>query len=133
MPATFCSFPIDITVVENRETDISTTVTKKDGTLVSTTDTVFGPLVLTFRNPVNGKSFTRDLSGSTVNVSRADGTGRFVGVGNNWLAFGPTGRANTGEPGLVITHGPVKVTFTGNIAQTFSLHGNQENGCALLT
>ena len=89
LPTAFCGFPLDITVVKNQETDITTTVTKKDGTAVSTTDTVFGPLVLTFTNPANGKFFTRDVSGTTVNVSRADGTGTFVGVGNNWLVFGP--------------------------------------------
>ena len=44
---------------------------------------------------------------------------------------------NTKEPGLVFTKGLVNVTFkTVNklpTAQTFSLNGTQENGCALLS
>ena len=133
LPPVFCGFQIDLTQVKNKETDITTTVTKKDGTAVSTTDVVYGPLVLKFTNHDTGKSFTRDVSGTTTEVDKPDGTATFVGVGNNFLGFGPGGRANTGEPGLAITHGPVKVTIANGTVQTFSLHGTQENGCLLLS
>jgi len=137
VPDTSCGFQIDITPVKNQETDITTTVTKKDGTkdgtLVSTTDVIYGLLVLKFTNSETGKSFTRDVSGTTIEVDKPDGTATFVGVGNNWLGFGPRGQANTGEPGLAITHGPIKLTIANGTVQTFSLHGTQENGCALLS
>ena len=66
-------------------------------------------------------------------TTNPDGSGTFQGRGNNWLGFGPNGQANTGEPGLVFTSGLVTVTFAGGTAQTFSLNGHQENGCALLS
>lgn len=133
LPPVFCGFQIDLTQMQNKETDITTTVTKKDGTPVSTTNVVYGPLVLKFTNHNTGKSFTRDVSGTTIEVDKPDGTATFVGVGDNFLGFGPGGRANTGEPGLAITHGPIKLTIANNTVQTFSLHGTQENGCLLLS
>jgi hypothetical protein len=59
-------------------------------------------------------------------------TGTEVGADNNWWAFGPKSRANTGEPGLVFTSGPVELQFTGNVVTRFSVFGSQVNGCALL-
>ena len=135
-----CGFPIDITVVKNKETAIETVVTKKDGTPVSDTTLTSGPLVLTFTNHNDtSKSFTRDLSGTTLDVTKGLND-TFVGTGNNWEGIGPTGQVKTGEPGLVISHGLIKLTITidpgpppvGTV-QTFSVHGTQENGCALLS
>ena len=48
------------------------------------------------------------------------------------LIFGPGGRANTGEPALVITNGIAKVTFDGPVATSFRLVGRQANICATL-
>lgn len=58
----------------------------------------------------------------------------FVGDGSNWLALGPNGRANTGEPGLVFTNGHVVVDSIGKnpaTATSFSLgpDSTQEDGC----
>jgi hypothetical protein len=136
LPNVLCPFAVDIIVVKNKETAIETVVThKSDGSLVSDTTLTTGPLILKFSNDSNPtKSITRDVSGSTVDVTKPT-TETFVGTGSNWLGFGPGGQHNTGEPGVVITHGLVKLTInpTTHTVLTFSLKGSQENVCALLS
>jgi hypothetical protein len=103
-----------------------------------TTTRTRGTLVLTFAHvDANGKvikTVTEDVSGPTTQTSNSSTTvGQFVGDGNNWEAFGPNGRINTNEPGLVFTSGHVVVDFTGITATSFSLRGRQEDGCRLLS
>ena len=124
-----CVFAVDIAVVTNNEVQAtpSKTVTMRKGALI-----------LSFKNDTTGKTIEENVSGPTTRTVSSDGSsGTFQGEGPNWLAFGPHGQANTGEPGLVITKGQVTVTFTfaNNVgtAQTFSLNGTQENVCALLS
>ena len=97
-----------------------------------------GTLVLTFAHvDANGrviKAVTENVSGPTTQTINSSTTvGQFVGEGNNWEAFGPHGRTNTKEPGLVFTSGRVVVDSTGNTATSFSLRGTQEDGCLLLS
>ena len=100
-----------------------------------------GTLVLTFAHvDANGKvikAVTENVSGPTTLTFNSTTTfGHFVGEGNNWEAFGPHGRANTNEPGLVFTSGHVVVDSTGmnpSTATSFSLSGKQEDGCLLLS
>lgn len=123
---------ISVTVKRNRREAMTTT----SGDV--TTTRTRGTLVLTFAHvDANGKvikTVTEDVSGPTTQTSNSSTTvGQFVGDGNNWEAFGPNGRINTNEPGLVFTSGHVVVDFTGITATSFSLRGRQEDGCRLLS
>jgi hypothetical protein len=124
-PDTSTFFKVDVNPVANKE-KVTTT---GGGDVVSTT----GKLVLSFTNETTQKTIVKNVSGPTTVTTNPDGSGTFQGTGINWLGFGPHGQANTGEPGLVFTSGLVTVTFAGGTAQTFSLNGHQENGCALLS
>lgn len=124
----FCTFAIYVAVVTNDEFKQMTKLA--DGTMVAR---VKGNLVLTFKNETTGKTIEENVSGPFTHTMSPDGSGTFRGAGPNWLLFGPHGRVKTGEPGLVFTKGQVTVTSIGNVAQTFSLNGTQQNGCALLS
>jgi hypothetical protein len=124
-----CVFPVDIAVVTNSEFQDVTTL--PGGTTVTK---ITGNLVLSFKNDTTGKTIEKNVSGPTTETTSPDGSsGTFRGEGPNWLAFGPHGQVNTGEPGLVFTSGLVTVTSANGTAQTFSLNGTQANGCALLS
>jgi hypothetical protein len=125
--AAFCGFDVYINPVEDNE--FATTTTLADGTTVTS---VTGRFVESYTNLATGKTIIRNVSGPTTTTQRPNGTATFVGAGDNRLIFGPRGRANTGEPALVTTSGRVVVTFTGNVATSFSLAGTQENLCATL-
>lgn len=123
---------IRVTVEINRREARSTTAGD-----VTTTWTR-GALVLTFKhlgaNRKVIKAVTENVSGPTTQTYNSSTTvGQFVGEENNWEAFGPNGRKNTHEPGLVFTRGRVVVDSTGNTATSFSLRGTQEDGCLLLS
>lgn len=123
-----CGFQIDVVKVADERKITDTTL--RNGDVVERTT---GKLVLRFTNhlaPI--KSIVKDVSGPTIRITHADDTGVFVGAGKNWIAIGPTGQKNTGQPGLVFTSGLVTLTFTGNIINKFSVIGHLENGCALL-
>lgn len=123
-----CAFALDIAVVKNKEFQQVTTLA--DGTTVTR---IKGNLVLSFKNDTTGKTIEENVSGPTTQTIKPDGTGIFQGEGLNYFLFGPHSRMNTGEPGLVFTAGQLTVTSTGNISQTFTLNGTQQNGCALLS
>ena len=132
--ATFCAFDVKVAVVANGELQNVTTL--PDGTTVTK---IMGPLVLSFTNKTHPrKTIVKDVSGSTTTAVSPNGSNvTQQGDGANWFAIGPGGRMNTGEPALVFTYGPVTLTVTvangvGTV-QTFSLHGTQQNGCALLS
>jgi hypothetical protein len=131
-----CGFPITITQVKNQELSIETLVSKKsDGTQVSDTTVVTGPLVLKWTNDTNGKSFTRDVSGKTLTTQAGvNDTVTFLGTGANWEGLGPNGQQNAHRPGLNITHGLIKLTIdpASGTVLTWNLHGTAEDGCALL-
>ena len=123
---------ISVTVETNRREQMLTTA----GDVTTTRSK--GALVLTFAHvDANGKvikAVTENVSGPTTQTFNSTTTvGQFVGEGNNWEAFGPHGRGNTGEPGLVFTSGRVVVGSTGITATSFSLSGTQEDGCLLLS
>jgi hypothetical protein len=124
-----CPFAVDIAVITNNEfQDVSKLA---DG---STVTKITGKLFLSFKNDTSGKTIEENVSGPTTTTVSADGSSAtFQGEGPNWLAFGPHGQANTGEPGLVFTSGLVTVTSANGTAQKFSLNGNQENGCTMLS
>ena len=106
--------------------------TLADGTTVQN---ITGNLVLSFKNDTTGKTIEKNVSGPSTTTTPPAGNVTFQGRGPNWLAFGPHGQANTKEPGLVFTSGLVTVMINpaNNTAQSFSLNGTQENGCALLS
>jgi len=124
-----CGFPVQIGVVDSKEYVIHDSFLA-DGTEVQR---VTGQLVLRFTNLDSGKSIVENVSGPSTSTLSPDGGGSFEGQGRSWLAFGPRGQGNTGEPGLVFTDGNVIVAFTGHVATSFSLSGTQVNGCALLS
>jgi hypothetical protein len=114
-----CSaFPILVSVVANNEYQKVTTLL--DGTTV--TD-ITGRLVLSFTNADTGYTVVRNVSGPTTETDYPDGTGTFIGRGNNWFGFGPHSQANTGEPGAVITTGRVTLQIGGGAITSFSLDG----------
>jgi len=128
----YCPFRVDIGVVTDREYE--ETLTFNDGAMI-TRDA--GPLVLSFKNHNTGKTIVRNVSGRTTTIiAPGQATGTFTGTGSNWLAFGPNGRSNTGEPGLAFTRGFVVVEFDNTTGTTtgFALDpdASQVNGCALL-
>jgi hypothetical protein len=137
LPPAFCGFWIHVGIVRDNELH---TITNTNGTTV---ERVTGKLILSFTNTgptgdTAGKNIIQDVSGPTTTTSRPDGTALFQGTGRNWLAFGPGGQANTGEPGLVFTHGKVTVTSAPNAAGIptaikFALDGRQVDGCDLLS
>jgi len=103
---------ITVTVVTNLRQESKTT---SPGGVKTTTSQ--GELFLTFAHlNASGaliKAVTEDVGGPTTVTGYPDGRGLFEGTGKNWLSFGPRGRANTGQPGLVFTDGPVAVESTG--------------------
>ena len=127
-PSTSRSFTVDVFTVVDKE-KVTTTTTANGDVVTSTT----GKLVLRFKNHTTGRDIVKNVSGSTTEIDHTDGSVLFKGTGNNWFGFGPHGQKNTGEPGLVFTSGEVAVTIVNGTAQTFSLEGHQENGCAILS
>ena len=123
-----CAFAVNVAVVANKELQQMTKLA--DGTMVAR---IKGKLVLSFKNNTTGKTIQEDVSGPATATMDPHGNVTFQGGGPNWLVFGPHGQVNTKEPGLVFTSGQVTVTYTGGIAEKFSLHGTQQNGCALLS
>ena len=121
------SFAVDVGVILNEERQEKTTL--PDGTTITE---IKGKLVLSFKNDATGRTITRDVGGPTTTIVRSDGTGTEFGTGSNWWGFGPTSKANTGEPGLVFTNGLVVLKFTGNVVTRFTLAGRQVNACDLL-
>ena len=127
-----CPFDVHVGVVANEEFQEVTTLA--DGTTITR---ITGKLVLSFTNDATGKTIVRNVSGATTKTAHPETsdhpvTGTEVGADNNWWGFGPKSRANTGEPGLVFTSGPVELQFTGNVVTRSSVFGSQVNGCALL-
>lgn len=122
-----CSFQIDIGVVANNE--YQTVTTLDDGTIVTMAT---GRLVLSFTNHETGFTIVRNVSGPSTRFDFSDDTGTFVLEGLSFFTFGPISQQNTGEPGLVFTSGRVVLQFHGNIVNSFSLAGEQVNGCELL-
>jgi hypothetical protein len=126
-----CGYRIDIAILTNSEVDESWTYS--DGASV---DHVTGSLVLRFTNHDDPqRSVDRDVSGATTSTHDPGGTVEtFTATGDNWFGFGPNGQRNTGEPGLVVTHGFVFAQAVPPTAQKFALasDGSQENLCALL-
>jgi hypothetical protein len=127
LPRNRCGFPVDVAVVSNNEYQKVTTLA--DGTTI--TD-ITGRLVLSFTNDETGYTVVRNVSGPTTETDYPDGTGTFIGRGNNWFGFGPHSQANTGEPGAVITTGLVTLQIGGGAITSFSLNGTQENLCEAL-
>ncbi len=127
LPANRCGFPIDVGVVANNEYQDVTTLA--DGTTITR---ITGRLVLSFTNDDTGFSIVRNVSGPTTEIDHPDGTVTFIAEGENWFGFGPISQRNTGEPGLVFTSGRVVLQIAGGAVTTFSLAGQQVNGCDLL-
>jgi hypothetical protein len=127
LPNNRCGFPIRVDVVSNKE--CQDVVTLADGTTVTR---ITGRLVLSFTNTVTGFTITRNVSGPTTETVHPDGSGTFVGEGQNWFSLGPLSQANTKEPGLFFTSGLVVLQIAGGAVTDFSLNGTQVNGCELL-
>jgi len=108
-----------------------------------------GPLVQSFTNETTGKTIVRNVSGPNwftydpvPKVPGALATGTYVTTGTNAQLFGPMSEAalqaaGISEPTLVFTTGILVMRFaidaSGAYVTSFSLHGTQQNGCALLS
>jgi hypothetical protein len=126
-PKQVCGFPVDVAAITNNEyQDVSTLA---DGTTITR---VTGNLVVSWKNDITGKTIVGEFSGPTITTVHPDGTGTAVGGGLNFWTFGPVSQMNTGEPGIVFTGGRAVIDFDGVFATSFSLSGNQVDGCALL-
>lgn len=107
-----------------------------------------GPLVSSFTNETTGKTIVRNVStptwftyDATPQLPGALATGTYVTTGTNAQLFGPMSEAalqaaGISEPTLVFTTGILVMRFaidaSGAYVTSFSLHGRQQNGCALL-
>jgi hypothetical protein len=107
-----------------------------------------GPLVESFTNNTTGKTIVRNVSGPnwftydpTPKIPGALATGTYVATGVTYQLFGPMSEAalkaaGTPEPTLVFTSGLLVMHFavdqSGPYVTSFSLHGTQQDGCALL-
>ena len=151
--------PAAFNVAVSNVVDKQTTTTLNDGTpipggFVAQSDppnypnVTSGQLVQTFTNETTGKSVTRNVSAPSwftydpaPTVPGAVATGTYVTTGNNAQLFGPMSEAalraaGIREPTLVFESGLLVMRFvvvsTGPYVTSFSLHGKQQNGCALL-
>jgi hypothetical protein len=152
--------PAAFNVAVSNVTDKQVTTTLNDGTPIpggfvaqsdppNNPDVTSGQLVQTFTNETTGKSVTRNVSApSWFTYDRAPAvpgalaTGTYVTTGNNAQLFGPMSlaalkAAGIHEPTLVFESGLLVMRFvvvsTGPYVTSFSLHGRQQNGCALLS
>ena len=123
----WCAFPIHVGVVANDEFQDVTTL-PDDTTVIQ----IRGRLVLSFTNSDTGLSIVRNVSGPTTTIVQSDGSGTFLGEGNNWFGFGPRSQGNILQPGLVFTSGQVVLQFADGAVTSYSLKGKQVNGCELL-
>jgi hypothetical protein len=125
-----CGFPIHVGVVADKEY-FTHQQTLPDGTLIQQ---VNGRLVESFTNADTGKTIVENLSGPGKFTTYPDGSFLTDATGLNAQFFGPIGRANTGEPGFVLSSGHLVVHYSGvtGAADSFALSGTQTNGCALL-
>jgi hypothetical protein len=151
--------PAAFNIAVSNVVDKQTTTTLKNGTpipggFVAQSDppnypnVTAGQLVQTFTNETTGKSVTRNVSAPSwftydpaPTVPGALATGTYVTTGSNAQLFGPMSEAalqaaGVHEPTLVFESGLLVMRFvvvsTGPYVTSFSLHGKQQNGCALL-
>jgi hypothetical protein len=151
--------PAAFNVSTSNVVDKQVTTTLADGTpipggFVAQSDPPYYPtktsglLVSSFTNETTGKTIVRNVSGPnwftydpTPRVPGALATGTYVTTGTNAQLFGPMSEAalqaaGTSEPALVFTTGILVMRFaidaSGPYVTSFSLHGTQQNGCALL-
>lgn len=154
-PNTPAAFSVSSTDVVNKQV----TTTLADGTpipggFVAQSDPPYYPtktsglLVDSFTNETTGKTIVRNVSGPnwftydpTPQLPGALATGTYVTTGTNAQLFGPMSEAalqaaGISEPTLVFTTGILVMHFaidaSGAYVTSFSLHGTQQNGCALL-
>jgi hypothetical protein len=108
-----------------------------------------GLQVASFSNETTGKTIARNVSAPywftydpTPQLAGALATGTYVTTGFNSQLFGPMSEAalqaaGISEPTLVFTTGILVMRFaidaSGAYVTSFSLHGSQQNGCALLS
>jgi hypothetical protein len=103
LDAAICGFPVDVTVVANKE--VATTFSS--GLTIIT-----GQLVVELSG--NGKTITEQISGPGALTTDASGTTTFrtSGVGLWWFSPGQLG---PGTPGLLLlTRGPMTIVFDPN-------------------
>lgn len=155
-PSTPAAFSISTSDVVNKQT----TTTLADGTpitegFVAQSDPPYYPTktsglqVDSFTNETTQKTIVRNTSGPywftydpTPTLPGALATGTYVTTGTNSQLFGPRSEAalraaGTPEPTLVFTTGLLVMRFvidsSGAYVTSFSLHGRQQDGCALLS
>lgn len=154
-PNTAAAFNVSNSDVVNKQV----TTTLADGTpipggFVAQSDPPYyptmtsGPLVESFTNETTGKTIVRNVSGPNwftydpaPQLPGALATGTYVTTGTTYQLFGPMSEAalqaaGIHEPTLIFTTGLLVMRFaidsTGAYVTSFSLHGTQQNGCALL-
>jgi hypothetical protein len=152
--------PAAFNVSSSNVVDKQVTTTLADGTpipggFVAQSDPPYYPtktsglLVSSFTNETTGKTIVRNVSGpnwftydATPQVPGALATGTYVTTGTNAQLFGPMSEAalkaaGISEPTLVFTTGILVMRFaidaSGAYVTSFSLHGTQRSGCALLS
>ncbi len=155
-PDTPAAFNVSSSDVVNKQV----TTTLADGTpipggYVAQSDPPYYPTMTSglqvdsFTNETTGKTIVRNVSGpnwftydTTPQVAGALATGTYVTTGTNSQLFGPMSEAalhaaGISEPTLVFTTGILVMRFainaSGAYVTSFSLHGTQQNGCALLS
>ena len=155
-PNTPAAFNVSTSDVVNKQV----TTTLADGTpipggLVAQSDPPYYPTMTSglqvdsFTNETTGKTIVRNVSGPnwftydpTPQLPGALATGTYVTTGTNSQLFGPMSEAalqaaGINEPTLVFTTGILVMHFaidaSGAYVTSFSLHGSQQNGCALLS
>jgi hypothetical protein len=129
IPAEDCGFPIHVGVVDAKAYNVQTREAP-DG---SRTSRITGRLFLSFTNPDTGKTIVRNVGGPPWFTVNPDGSlflrNQGHTVGNN----SPADQATTGLPGLFFVTGDLIGHFAaGGSAQSVTVSGRVEDGCALL-
>ena len=129
IPAEDCGFPIDVTVVADKEYIVKS----RDNADGSTTLRITGKLRLSFTNTDADKTIVRNLSGPGSVTFTEDGA-VFVSEGPTSSYLSPEEQAATGLPGLAFIVGHAISTVDADFTETgFSLSGHWVDGCALLS
>jgi hypothetical protein len=126
----FCSFPVDVNVVRSNQYVVSSSIAS-DGTL---TERIAGFLELSYTNDLSGATVTENVSGPATIVVYPDFSVSVSAQGPGYIFNGPGTPAFALGPGIFVGIGNVFFSFdpSGNYT-SFSVSGRVIDVCTLLS